>query len=90
MPWPIAPARSRTPADSAEKADMHRRINRMVDELPLPQREAIALWAEGFSYREISDVTKTAEGNVRVIVHRALKRLREHPLVKVCNEKIDV
>jgi RNA polymerase sigma factor (sigma-70 family) len=71
------PGRELDPADSAEKADMHRQINRMVDELPLPQREAIALWAEGFSYRDIAEVTKTTEGNVRVIVHRALKRLRE-------------
>jgi RNA polymerase sigma factor (sigma-70 family) len=75
------PGREPDPADAAEKADLHGRINRMLDELPLPQREAISLWAEGFSYREISAVTKNGEGNVRVIVHRALKRLREHPLV---------
>jgi RNA polymerase sigma-70 factor (ECF subfamily) len=72
------------PAETAEKADMHRRVNRMMDELPLPQREAVALWAEGFSYREIAEVTKNTEGNIRVIVHRALKRLREHPLAKAC------
>ena len=75
------PGKEPNPADSAEKADTHRHINRMVDELPLPQREAVALWAEGFAYREIADVTKNTEGNVRVIVHRALKRLREHPFV---------
>jgi RNA polymerase sigma-70 factor (ECF subfamily) len=75
------PSKETDPADSAEKADLHENINCMVDQLPLPQREAIALWAEGFSYREIADATKTTEGNVRVIVHRALKRLREHPFV---------
>jgi RNA polymerase sigma-70 factor (ECF subfamily) len=70
------------PSTAAEKADLHAHINRMVDALPIAQREAVALWAEGFAYREIAEVTKSTEGNVRVIVHRALKRLREHPLAK--------
>jgi RNA polymerase sigma factor (sigma-70 family) len=75
------PGKEADPAAAAEQADLHAHINRMVDALPLAQREAVALWAEGFSYREIAEVTKTAEGNVRVIVHRALKRLREHPSI---------
>jgi RNA polymerase sigma-70 factor (ECF subfamily) len=75
------PGRESDPADAAEKADLHRQVHRMMDELPLPQREAVALWAEGFSYREISDMTKNSEGAIRVNVHRALKRLREHPLL---------
>jgi RNA polymerase sigma-70 factor (ECF subfamily) len=81
--FPVAecPSREPDPAVTAEKVDMHRRVSRMMDELPVPQREAVALWAEGFSYREIAEVTKNTEGNIRVIVHRALKRMREHPLV---------
>jgi RNA polymerase sigma factor (sigma-70 family) len=81
------PGRESDPADAAEKADLHRHVHRMMDCLPLPQREAVALWAEGFSYREISEMTKNPEGTIRVTVHRALKRLREHPLVvgQVCN-----
>jgi RNA polymerase sigma factor (sigma-70 family) len=71
------PGKEPDPAAMAEKTDMHRHINRMLDALPLPQREAVALWAEGFTYREIADVTKNTEGNIRVIVHRALKRLRK-------------
>ena len=43
------------------------------------QREAIDLWTEGFSYREISDITGEGEGKLRVLVHRALKRLRNDP-----------
>jgi DNA-directed RNA polymerase specialized sigma24 family protein len=57
-------------------------MNRLVDELPLPQREAISLWAEGFSYHDIAEMIETNEGYVRVIVHRALKRLREHPVAQ--------
>jgi RNA polymerase sigma factor (sigma-70 family) len=78
------PGKEPDPAVSAEQADLHRHLNRMMDQLPLPQREAVGLWAEGFSYREIAEVAKTTEGNIRVIVHRALKRLREHPLIKTC------
>lgn len=66
------------PAAAAEQADLHRLVNRLVDQLPLAQREALLLWSEGFDYRQIASMTDTSEGNVRVIVHRALKRLRQH------------
>ena len=68
-----------TPADAAERAELYGCVNRLVDQLPLPQREAVALWSEGFSYRQIAETTGASEGNVRVIVHRALKSLRRHP-----------
>ncbi len=70
------------PAEAAEQADLYRTINRLVDQLPLAQREALSLWSEGFSYQQIAEVTCTSEGNVRVIVHRALKRLRQHVIVQ--------
>jgi DNA-directed RNA polymerase specialized sigma24 family protein len=40
------------------------------------QREALTLWSEGFAYREIAAITGRTEGNVRVVVHRALNTLR--------------
>jgi RNA polymerase sigma factor (sigma-70 family) len=64
------------PASAVERSDLAQSINRLVDRLPLQQREAIVLWSEGFDYREIARITDTSEGNVRVIVHRALKTLR--------------
>ncbi len=70
------------PADTAELADLYRCMNQLVDQLPLPQREAISLWSEGFSYRDIAEMTETNEGHVRVIVHRALKQLRQHPITQ--------
>lgn len=69
------------PAASAEQADLTRSINRLVDQLPTAQREAVLFWSEGFSYRQIAEMTSATEGNVRVIVHRALKQLRRHPAV---------
>ncbi len=70
------------PAVAAEQTDLYRSINRLVDRLPMPHREAITLWCEGFDYRQIAKMTGTAEVNVRVRVHRGLKQLREHPLVR--------
>ena len=40
------------------------------------------LWTHGFNYREIATITKRSEGSVRVLVHRALTYLREHPFVR--------
>ena len=70
------------PAIAAEQEDLYRCIRRLMGQLPLPQREALALWSEGLGYRQIAALTHTTEGNVRVIVHRALNQLRQHPLAQ--------
>ena len=49
----------------------------LLADLPCNQREAIHLWCEGFSYREIAKIAALSEGNVRVLVHRGITRLRE-------------
>ena len=70
------------PASAAERHDLYIQLNRLVATLPESQREAVDLWAEGFSYREISDITGEGEGKLRVLVHRALKRLRNDPVTQ--------
>lgn len=70
------------PASVAERHDLYLQLNRLVATLPASQREAVDLWAEGFSYREISDITGEGEGKLRVLVHRALKRLRSDPVTQ--------
>ena len=70
------------PADVADRNDLYRQLGAMVDQLPTGQREALALWAEGFDYRQIAKVTGRRENSVRVMVHRAIKRLREMPVVR--------
>ncbi|MGI6414170.1 MAG: RNA polymerase sigma factor [Thermoguttaceae bacterium] len=72
-------SREPNPASAAERRDLYMRLNRIVDSLPPVQRELVDLWAEGFSYREISDITGEGEGKLRVLVHRAIKRLRNDP-----------
>ena len=71
------------PAELAERHDLCGELARLVAQLPASQREAIDLWCEGFSYREISTIAGQSEGNVRVLVHRAIKQLRQS--LKVTN-----
>jgi RNA polymerase sigma-70 factor (ECF subfamily) len=65
------------PAELAERQDLCGELARRVAQLPAGQREAIDLWCEGFTYRQISQIAGRSEGNVRVLVHRAIKQLRE-------------
>ena len=70
------------PAVAAERAELSRRLSALVAGLPANQREAVDLWAEGFTYRQIGEITGHSEGNVRVLVHRALKKLRQSPVAR--------
>ena len=65
------------PAETIERQDLCGELGRLLAELPQNQREAIHLWCEGFSYREISRIAGQSEGNVRVLVHRGICKLRE-------------
>jgi RNA polymerase sigma-70 factor (ECF subfamily) len=65
------------PAQAAERQDLCGELGRLLAELPDNQREAIHLWCEGFTYREISRVAGQSEGNVRVLVHRGITKLRQ-------------
>ncbi len=65
------------PAEQAERQEFQGELARLVAQLPVSQREAIDLWCEGFSYRQISEIAGQSEGNVRVLVHRAIKQLRQ-------------
>jgi RNA polymerase sigma factor (sigma-70 family) len=70
------------PAMSAERADLAARLRELLEDLPSLQREAIDLWCEGLTYRQIAEVTGRQEGHVRVLAHRGLTALRSHPLVR--------
>jgi len=81
------PSREIDPADSAEQSELHACLRLLVELLPASQREAIDLWAEGFSYVEISRIVDRHEGHIRVLVHRGLKTLREHPQVRALTQE---
>ena len=69
------------PDEQCESDDTHQQLRVAVSSLSQEQREAVDLWSEGFSYREISQITDRNENTIRVQVHRALKQIRQHPLV---------
>jgi RNA polymerase sigma-70 factor (ECF subfamily) len=79
--WRLA-GREPDPATAAESDELAGCLRELVGELPAAQREAIDLWSEGFVYRQIAEITGRKEGHVRVLVHRGLSRLREHPQVR--------
>jgi RNA polymerase sigma factor (sigma-70 family) len=79
---PTCPSKEPDPAVLAERHELYRRLSGLIDRLPTGQREAIGLWSEGFRYCEIAEITGRREGNVRVLVHRALKQLRRQAIVQ--------
>jgi RNA polymerase sigma factor (sigma-70 family) len=79
---PAPACRQAGPAETTESRELAACLRELVAELPLAQREALGLWCEGFSYREIAEITSRQEGHVRVLVHRGLTNLRQHPRVR--------
>jgi len=79
---PVAESSEPDPADTAERRDLHACLAAALADLPAAQREAVDLWTEGFTHREIAEITGRKEGHIRVLVHRALKSLREHPVAR--------
>ena len=70
------------PAAVAEHRELAAHLRDLLRELPPPQREAIDLWCEGFTAKEIAAITGRTEGHVRVLTHRGLTALRNHPAVR--------
>lgn len=75
-------ARAIDPAIVVEHADLANRLHELLKDLPVAQRETIDLWCDGFTYREIAAISGRQEGHVRVLAHRGLTALRQHPLVR--------
>jgi RNA polymerase sigma factor (sigma-70 family) len=78
----VGDCRETDPAVEIERNDLSAAIRGLLARIPANQREALTLWTEGCGYREIAQVLGTSEGNVRVLMHRALKQVRNHPLVR--------
>lgn len=72
----VCAGREPDPAATLETKDAYEHVRRLVATLQTKQQEAVNLWAEGFSYRQISQITGRSEGYVRVLVHRAFQEIR--------------
>lgn len=79
---PAMADRAADPATAVEQRELAARLRDLLRELPAPQREAIDLWCEGFTAKEIAAITGRTEGNVRVLTHRGLTALRSHPAIR--------
>lgn len=65
------------PVELAEKESERREITRSINKLSEEQRQIVLMrFIESYSYEEIASVLKKNESTVRVILHRALKKLR--------------
>ena len=65
------------PQAKAERHQTLTRLQRLVDELPEREREAVLLkFSGGLSYQEIADTMQLSVSHVGVILHTAMKTIR--------------
>ena len=62
-----------------EYSDLQEVLHKAIDRLPDKQRSVILLRDyEGYSYKEISDITELTEAQVKVYIYRARKFLKNY------------
>lgn len=74
----IMETREKSPEKLAEDQFTQQKVRRVILQLPAEQQQVIIMsFIEGFEYSEIAAALNKSEGNIRVIIHRALKKMRE-------------
>lgn len=72
------PARAANPTERVEVRDLARAVLDRLAGLPAKEQEAVRLrFLQGFSYREIAGVMGITVSHVGVLLHTALKSLRQ-------------
>lgn len=65
------------PEQTAEASFEQQRLRRAISQLGGEEQQVVILrFIEGFEFAEIASLLKKKEGNIRVILHRALVKLR--------------
>jgi len=73
----LSQPRPNSPEEAAEKASDFERLAKMLTQLPVRERELIALkYGGGLTNRVIAKTTGLSESNVGTILHRVVGRLR--------------
>ena len=73
----LADGPASSPEQAAETSLEQQRLRRAILKLGGDEQQVVILrFIEGFEFAEIASVLKKKEGNVRVILHRALVKLR--------------
>jgi RNA polymerase sigma-70 factor, ECF subfamily len=74
----ITEDRDNSPEKLVEAQFTQQEVRRAILQLPEDQQQVILMsFIEGFEYNEIAASLNKTEGNIRVITHRALKKMRE-------------
>jgi RNA polymerase sigma factor (sigma-70 family) len=72
------PTRQPDPSEALAQDDLTRSVFARLAHLPENQREAVRLkFLQQFSYREIAQIMGISESHVGVLLHTAIKKLRE-------------
>ena len=79
--WDTTDPSAIDPAVVCERNELLIRLKAFVRQLPDDQRDVVDLWCHGFVSSEIATITDQKAGSVRVKLHRAIKKLQEHPEV---------
>ena len=67
-----------SPEKETEEKDQIRQVQRWINELPLNQQQVLRLQGvEDYSVEEIEQITGYTVGNIRVLLSRARKTIRE-------------
>ncbi|MBN1190286.1 MAG: RNA polymerase sigma factor [Dehalococcoidales bacterium] len=70
--------RGKSPEHLLDAEFTQQEIRRAILQLPGDQQQVIIMsFIEGFEYSEISAALNKSEGNIRVIMHRGLKKMRD-------------
>jgi len=69
------------PSSQLEIDDFLQRLPQLLDGLSEKEREVVELWSQGLKPKEIAEVIDKPPGNVRVTLHRGIKKLQKHPEV---------
>jgi len=69
----------KSPEKLIEEKFTQQEVRRAILKLPGEQQQVILLsFIEGFEYSEIALALNKSEGNIRVMIHRALRKMREY------------
>ena len=73
---PVSLGRTDGPDLTIEQQERHRFLNMAMNRLPVETRELIILCKyQELPYRQVAEMLDTSEGNIKVKLHRAIKKL---------------
>lgn len=75
-------------ADALEQQQSLSRVERIIEGLPAKQRQAVLLkFSAGMSYRQIAEVMELTVSHVGVLLHNAIKTVRERLSEEVATQE---